>query len=211
MADEHQEIGELLSRHATLQATNRDLRAHKSRCDGAAEALRAELAAYAKARGDELLLLNNRLAGLKQKLEGHEQEAALLEASKDGALAAAGRRALVYGQVVLATDNLFSQCRQRSHIAAAAAAGPLQQLEVIGNYVSDLGAACRQAGAVAGAQPAAAGGAGGAEPAAAATAAAAIGQAAAAVAAGQAAAGGQQLHAQMSQSQLSQARMSQAP
>ena len=62
MADEHQEIGELLSRHATLQATNGDLRAHKARCDEAAEALRSELAAYAKRCGDELLLLSNRWA-----------------------------------------------------------------------------------------------------------------------------------------------------
>ncbi|KAI8474808.1 MAG: hypothetical protein J3K34DRAFT_517892 [Monoraphidium minutum] len=146
-ADEYQEIGELLARHATLQATNRDLRAHKAWCDSEAERLRSAAAAHAKARGDELLLLNNRLAALKQDLEGHAQAAALLEASKDGTLAVASQRTLVYGQVVLAADNLFTQCRQRSRVAHAAAAGPLQQLEVIGNYVSDLVAACKAAAA----------------------------------------------------------------
>ncbi|GBF97344.1 flagellar associated protein [Raphidocelis subcapitata] len=146
VADEYQEIGELLGRHATLQDTNRDLRAHMAHCDEEAESLRSELAAFTKRRSDELLLLNNRLAALKQQLEAHEQDAALQKAAKDGTLAVAGQRTLVYGQVVLAADNLWAECKRRSHVAHAPHTDPTAQLEVIGNFVADLAAICRQGG-----------------------------------------------------------------
>lgn len=144
VADEYQDIGELLSRHATLQATHRDLLDHMTSCNASAEAMRSELAAYTKQRADQLLLLNNRLAQLKQQLESYEQDAALSEAAKDGTLHVASQRTLMYGQIVLAADNLFSQCQQHSHIAHAPEAGTMQQLEVIGNYISDLVAVCAQ-------------------------------------------------------------------
>jgi len=144
VADEYQEIGELLMRHSTLQATNRDLRKHMAWCDESADAARSQLAAFVKQRTDELLLLNNQLSQLKQQLEAYEQEAGVQEAAKDSTLKVASQRTLVYGQVVLATDNLFTQCRQRSHIAHAAYISPVQQLDVIGNYLSDLTAACKQ-------------------------------------------------------------------
>lgn len=60
----------------------------------------------------------------------------------------ASQRTLVYGQVVLATDNLYSQCRAHSVVPHAATASPLQQLDVIGHYLSDLVAACQQQAAV---------------------------------------------------------------
>jgi predicted nuclease with TOPRIM domain len=154
VAEEYQDIGELLGRHATLLDTNRDLRAHMAHCDEAAESLRGELAACTKHRSDELLLLNNRLAALKQQLETHEQDAALQEAAKDGTLAVAGQRTLVYGQVVMAADNLYAECKRRSHVAHAPHTDPVAQLKVIGNFLADLAAVCRQGGAAA---PAAAG------------------------------------------------------
>lgn len=113
-----------------------------AQCDEGAERARTELLELHKSQSDELLALNNRLAELKQELEAHEQEAAQHEAAKDGALQVASQRTLEYGQVVLATDNLYSQCRQLSHITRAAHVGPLQHLEVIGNFISDLAAAC---------------------------------------------------------------------
>ena len=143
VAAEYQEIGELLMRHATLHATNQDLREHKAWCDETADAVRHELAVLTKRRSDELLLLNNQLARLKQQLEAYEQDAGLLQAAKDGTLQVMSQQTLVYGQVVLAADNLFSQCRQRSHIVHALQSNPLQQLEIIGSYISDLVAVCR--------------------------------------------------------------------
>lgn len=65
----------------------------------------------------------------------------------------ASQRTLEYGQVVLSTDNVFNRCRQKSHIGQPAQTHPLQQLEIIGNYVSDLMAICKRGGA-AGTNPA---------------------------------------------------------
>lgn len=140
IAGEYQEIGELLTRHATLQATNRDLAEHMKRCNDGAEAAKKELADYSKRRNDDVLVLNNRLSQLRQELEGLEQEERVLEAAKDGKLQAASDRMLEHGQVLLATDNLFNLCRQYSRIAHPALDNPLQQLDVIGNYISDLAA-----------------------------------------------------------------------
>lgn len=56
----------------------------------------------------------------------------------------ASQRTLEYGQVVLSTDNIFSRCRQKSHIAHPAETHPLQQLDIIAAYVSDLMALCKK-------------------------------------------------------------------
>lgn len=53
MADEYQEVGDLLLRHATLLATNQDLKEHQRKCAELAEKIRTELqvgpAAFPKA------------------------------------------------------------------------------------------------------------------------------------------------------------------
>lgn len=43
MADEYQEVGDLLLRHATLLATNQDLKEHQRKCAELAEKIRTEL------------------------------------------------------------------------------------------------------------------------------------------------------------------------
>ena len=45
MADEYQEVADLLLRHATLSATNADLKDHQRKCSELAEKVRAEQAA----------------------------------------------------------------------------------------------------------------------------------------------------------------------
>lgn len=56
----------------------------------------------------------------------------------------AGQRTLEYGQVVLSTDNLFARSRARSHIKHNPETNPIHQLDMIGSYVSDLGAIIKQ-------------------------------------------------------------------
>lgn len=143
-ADEYQEIQDLLMRHATLQATNNDLKEHQNRCADLAERTRVELQIYTKQKTDEILNLDNRLAQLKKELEAYEQDISLQEAHKDHSLQVASQRTLEYGQVVMCTDNVFNRCRQHSKIAHQAESNPLHQLEVIGSYVSDLVAICKQ-------------------------------------------------------------------
>lgn len=66
------------------------------------------------------------------------------ELSKDTSMQRAAQRTLEYGQVVLSTDNIFTRCRQASHIAHPPVTQPLQQLDIIANFVSDLLAVCKQ-------------------------------------------------------------------
>ncbi|KAF6257143.1 flagellar associated protein [Scenedesmus sp. NREL 46B-D3] len=100
-ADEYQEIQDLLLRHATLQATNDDLRAHQLHSAAEAEEIRVALQAFTKQKMDEILNLNNKLSQLKKQLESYEQQAAQQELKKDYSLRVASQRTLEYGQVVL--------------------------------------------------------------------------------------------------------------
>ncbi|GAX82119.1 hypothetical protein CEUSTIGMA_g9547.t1 [Chlamydomonas eustigma] len=140
VADEYQEVGDLLMRHATLLATNQDLKEHQRKCAELAEKIRTELQVYMKQKTDEILNLNNELARLKKELETYEGDALVQQAKKDHSLQVASQKTLEYGQVVLSTDNIFNRCRGRSKIAYPPESNPLQQLDVVGNYVSDLGA-----------------------------------------------------------------------
>lgn len=143
-ADEYQEVSDLLMRHATLLATNNDLKEHQRRCAELAEKVRAELTLYVKQKTDEILNLNNSVARLKKELEGYEGEALVQEAKKDSSLQVASQKTLEYGQVVLSTDNIFNRCRLNSKIGYHAETNPLQQLDVVGNFVSDLAAIIKQ-------------------------------------------------------------------
>lgn len=61
VADEYQEVSDLLLRHATLSATNADLKDHQRRCSELAEKVRTELQIYVKQKTDEILNLNNQV------------------------------------------------------------------------------------------------------------------------------------------------------
>lgn len=86
VADEYQEVQDLLLRHATLQATNDDLRAHQQRCSQEAEDIRTALQAFIKQKSDEILDLNNTLAKLKKQLEQQEEQAGLLVSRAEGSM-----------------------------------------------------------------------------------------------------------------------------
>ena len=100
---------------------------------------------YVRQKTDEILNLNNRVSNLKKELESYEAEALAQETRKDYSLQVASQKTLEYGQVIMSTDNIFNRCRNCSKIAHAAETNPLDQLEVISNYVSDLGAIIKQA------------------------------------------------------------------
>jgi predicted nuclease with TOPRIM domain len=86
VADEYQEVQDLIMRHATLQATNQDLKEHQHKCAELAEKTRAELNLYVKQKTDEILNLNNHLARLKKELESFEALAIAQESKKDYSL-----------------------------------------------------------------------------------------------------------------------------
>lgn len=80
VADEYQEVADLLLRHATLSATNADLKEHQRRCSELAEKVRAELQIYVKAKTDEILNLNNTSECMRTELSLPQPQQMLLPA-----------------------------------------------------------------------------------------------------------------------------------
>eukprot|EP00887_Chlorella_sp_A99_P001490 scaffold8.g1490.t1 len=137
--DAFQEVDDILTRHATLEAANADLQAQQAACAAEAERTRAATAEYAAARNHEVLDLHNRLGTLKRQLEALQGEAAALEAAHEYGLRAAAAKVLEQGQLGLATANLYQRVLAKSRLARAAdEASPLAQLEAIGCFVSDM-------------------------------------------------------------------------
>ena len=87
---------------------------------------------------DEVLNLNNEIARLKKVLETAEREVVDMAENRDTALQTASQKTLDHGQVCMATDNLFLRCSKRSNVNHPNYTNPLEQLHVIGDYMSDL-------------------------------------------------------------------------
>lgn len=143
-ADEYHEINDLLLRYATLKATNADLRAHAQQTEDSQESTRVELQAYVKARTDELLQLNNQVSRSKKALEERERETLAYQTGFDATVQAASKKTLEVGQVRAATENLFLRAKSRSRVNHPDYTNPLEQITVVGDFMSDLGHVLRQ-------------------------------------------------------------------
>lgn len=138
--EEYQEIPELLQRHETLQSTNQDLMHQQAQIEQELRSVKEELHIYTHDKADEIVVLNNRLSQLKRELEKYDMEAMMHQSKKDVMMTSTAQKTLEYGQVIMATHNLFQRCCENSVIAHSTTVSPLEQLEVIGNFVSDLDA-----------------------------------------------------------------------
>ena len=143
-ADEYHEINELLMRHETLLATNKDLRQHATTCEDDNEGTRAELQSYTKEATDKILSLNNTISKLKKELEERERVSQKIESTKDYLLQDASRKIDQLGQVCMSTENLFERCHSKSTVGHPNHRAPLDQLTVIGDYMSDLRAMVKE-------------------------------------------------------------------
>lgn len=133
------DITDILNRHATLMATNSDLKQQQNDHTENMERVRKELQVFTKQRSDEILNRNNHTARLKKRLEALKLLAADEEAVKDSALLVASQNTLEYGQVITSTENLYNRVMQKSKTSHADEDNPLQQLEAIGHFIADLG------------------------------------------------------------------------
>ncbi|GBG70267.1 hypothetical protein CBR_g6396 [Chara braunii] len=137
-ADEYHEINDLLMRYATLEATNGDLKQHAQLCAEKNEVTRADLQTYSKMKTNEILNLNNEVSQLKKDFEQYERDALALQTKLDYTLQNAGYKTLQHGQVCMAVDNIFARCSQRSRVSRPPYSAPLEQLTVIGDFVTDI-------------------------------------------------------------------------
>lgn len=132
-----------MSRYETLKSTNEDLLQRQEEVECSSQELKEQLGSYLREKSDEIVMENNKIAQLKREIEAFDLEATIRESNRDSAMKMAAQRNLEYGQVILATQNLFQRCRENSVIAHSETIGPLEQMEVIGNFISDLEAAIK--------------------------------------------------------------------
>ncbi|KAK9792699.1 hypothetical protein WJX73_005797 [Symbiochloris irregularis] len=135
-------VEDLLARHATLESANNDLRQQQWRAADLTEKTGEQAQLFIKSKADEILHDNNNIALLKQELKIYQQEAYSLEAQKDSVMQAAAERTRDIGQVCLSIDGLYQRCRMPSQPNASSIT---EQLDVIGNRISDLATIVREA------------------------------------------------------------------
>ncbi|CAM6111480.1 unnamed protein product [Calypogeia fissa] len=132
------EINDLLMRHATLQATNDDLKQHVENCGEEMEMIRESLQAYVKASSNEILNLDNDISVKKLLFERKKRETGAKQLHMDSILLAAATKTLARSQICMAAENLFQRICKLSHISHFPYDDPLKQLDCVGDYISDL-------------------------------------------------------------------------
>lgn len=141
--EEFQEIPELLRRYETLSSTYQHLIQQQNHLQNALQSIKDRLHVYLHDKADEIIFQNNQLSQLKSAIEVDQLESFAQQSRRDAQRSFVSQKTLEFGQLILATDNLFRRCCANSVIAHATTLCPLEQLEVIGHFVSDLEAAVK--------------------------------------------------------------------
>jgi len=140
VADEFHEIKEISDRYRILESTNATLKAENESKRVAHEQERTRYQSYLKAKTNEIQSLRNKIANLKKEEEAVEQEVRDKELEKDTNLRNLSENMLKHGQVCMATSNLYSRCCKKSNISHPPdESNPINQLNVVGHFVGDLG------------------------------------------------------------------------
>ncbi|BDA40597.1 Coiled-coil domain-containing protein 42 homolog [Coccomyxa sp. Obi] len=136
--EEFHEIGEIMLRHATLQATNIDLMEQQQRVTDLAEHNRAELQGICKTKTANVLALRNKLQGLRREMDLVSQEILALENGKDAVMNAATQKTLEHGQLCMTIENLYHRVQSCSSVKHSSNIGLLAQAEVVCNFICDM-------------------------------------------------------------------------
>ncbi|KAH7291965.1 hypothetical protein KP509_29G044200 [Ceratopteris richardii] len=138
VTQQYHEINDLLLRHSTLSSNCDDLTKHIEECTDDVEKIRADLQAYRKASHDEILSLENDIRAAKLTHEKKKKETAEIQQRLDSILEVAASKTLTHGQVCMAAENLFSRVCRCSTINHPDHTSPLRQLDVVGDYITDI-------------------------------------------------------------------------
>ncbi|EGD76761.1 hypothetical protein PTSG_08113 [Salpingoeca rosetta] len=134
---EFAEISELIDRHATLIATNKDLRERERENQALMDKLKQEAAVFREENRVHILKCNNKLSVLQVEKEKAQTEKLYWENQFTQVQNAASKRTLLLGQIKLATNNLFMLIQRKAKLNTTEAT-PTQQLEKIQHYIQDL-------------------------------------------------------------------------
>lgn len=111
--EEWHEANDLLMRHATLTATNADLKAMVRTQDDATESMRSQLASYTKEAEDRILVQTSNIGHEQKRMERlknvSDKHEGVVQARKSKHIEA--RRVL--GEAKMAIQNIFARCRKQ--------------------------------------------------------------------------------------------------
>ncbi|KAG0623835.1 hypothetical protein M758_3G205800 [Ceratodon purpureus] len=137
-ATQFHELHDLMLRHATLEASQKELKRHIADCEGEMEKLRQELQQYLKNSANNILTLNNDVSITRQIYERKRLQTADLQKNIDSMLETSAARTLARSQVCMAAENLFYRIDKASIIARPVQDNPIKNLDMAADFITDL-------------------------------------------------------------------------
>jgi len=109
-SEQYSDQGELLKRHEILERSNITLREHQMKLEEELEKLRIDAAQFEKQKNEEILTLNNELAGLTKDLDDVDKQKNKLQSQVEASSHQASFKNLNLGRILMAIDNISVRC-----------------------------------------------------------------------------------------------------
>mmetsp|Transcript_58417 Transcript_58417/g.96919 ORF Transcript_58417/g.96919 Transcript_58417/m.96919 type:complete len:293 (-) Transcript_58417:717-1595(-) len=140
--EEYQDPNDIMSRHSTLDANNKELQERKKWLEEEVEAQRTALQKKRKSKEDEILEFTNQLSKLQDFLEETHKATVQAQDEIETNVEHKCNTTKTIGQIKMATQNLYDRCMEvsRSHkkgVKLEQANDVLYQLAFIGDCLSD--------------------------------------------------------------------------
>jgi len=110
--DQYSDQGELLKRHEILEKSNYTLREHQMKLEEELERLRIDAAQFEKQKNEEILTLNNELAGLTKDLDDVDKQKTKLQTQVEASSHQQSSKNLNLGRILMAVDNIHTRCEE---------------------------------------------------------------------------------------------------
>ncbi|UJR37984.1 hypothetical protein I4U23_030666 [Adineta vaga] len=145
LADEFQEIRELIDRYTTLDTNKQALLEIQNQREEQLEDLRRKREAFVQKKNNEILTLNNRIGDLQHHLERAEIDARRAENDWNFIQATAAEKTLELGNVILAARNLYQLVLRHQKVEKDESHEPVdplknvrQQLDKVEIFIHDF-------------------------------------------------------------------------
>ena len=111
-SDEFSEITDILNRYETLKRTNKELVEENQALQEELDKITGEAAIYEKEKGNEILGMNNSIAGLQKSLDKIEDEKNRKQRAVEDALKHNYIQAQQLSKLLIAVNNLYWMCKK---------------------------------------------------------------------------------------------------
>jgi len=136
--EDFQEVSELLLRHETLVATNRDLKDKSALSAEETDRARSELQDLNKQLQDMKLRLHNEIAELQQELEEKEILSKQTGTTLEGKMKEDAHKMLRLGKIRMSVESIYERCVKKAKVKLPVKSTTKEQLKVIADYMVDL-------------------------------------------------------------------------